>query len=72
MDLQVLGQHPDSLGQDGDLHLGRPGITIVNLVVSYEFFFFLFGQSHLSVPPILCAKTIPDSGAKSTLPHPGP
>src|SRR3546814_3309603 len=44
--LQMSGQVPDTLGQDGDLHLGRPGVASLAAVFLDEFLLALGRNRH--------------------------
>ena len=40
--LQMLGEGRDSVGQNGDLHLGRSGVSLVGSVLLDNALFFVF------------------------------
>jgi len=42
--LQVLGQAVDAVGQNGNLNLGRTGVTLVDGVLSNDSLLFLVGH----------------------------
>ncbi len=44
--LQVIGQATYAMGQDRDLHLRRPGVSLLALVVLYQLRFCFGGDSH--------------------------
>src|SRR5947209_4925404 len=44
--LEVLGQAVDPLGEERDLHLGRPRVSIVDAILLNEGFLLFDGQRH--------------------------
>lgn len=46
VDLEVLGELHDALGQERDLHFGRPGIGVVFGVALNDFLLAFFGRRH--------------------------
>lgn len=51
MDLQVLGEVSNSLGENGDLYLGRTSVLLVQSVC-FDYSCFFFFQQHVLVSPL--------------------
>src|SRR5436305_10682923 len=51
VDLEMFRQVIDALAQECDLYFGRPGVTVVCLVVADDSRLAVFRKSHDRVPP---------------------
>src|SRR5205814_10329947 len=65
--LEVLGESIDSLRQERDLHLGRPGVAVMSLELLDQALLAVDSQRHRGPPIASSRRFLPRAGSKKTL-----